>query len=100
MPITEGVSASLFEAMASNCYPIVNIAGNQSWITHQNGQLITVDDSNMLATEILWAFENSAFRKESVLHNRKFIEENADYKINMKIIANKYHELIDSVQND
>jgi uncharacterized protein YozE (UPF0346 family) len=47
----------------------------------------------MLATEILWAFENSAFRKESVLHNRKFIEENADYKINMKIIANRYHEL-------
>jgi uncharacterized protein YozE (UPF0346 family) len=41
-------------------------------------------------------FENSAFRKESVLHNRQFIEENADYKINMKIIANKYHELIDS----
>jgi uncharacterized protein YozE (UPF0346 family) len=54
----------------------------------------------MLATEILWAFENSAFRKESVLHNRQFIEENADYKINMKIIANKYHELIDSAQND
>jgi hypothetical protein len=52
----------------------------------------------MLATEILWAFENS--RKESVLHNRQFIEENADYKINMKIIANRYHELIDSVQND
>jgi hypothetical protein len=40
----------------------------------------------------------SAFRKESVLHNRKFIEENADYKINMKIIANRYHELIDSAQ--
>jgi uncharacterized protein YozE (UPF0346 family) len=50
----------------------------------------------MLAKEI-WAFENSAFRKESVLHNRKFIEENADYKINMKIA--KYHELIDSAQN-
>jgi hypothetical protein len=26
----------------------VNIAGNKSWITHRkNGQLITVDDSNM-----------------------------------------------------
>jgi glycosyltransferase involved in cell wall biosynthesis len=51
MPTTEGVSASLFEAMACNCYPIVsNIAGNQSWITHRNnGQLITVDDSEMLA---------------------------------------------------
>ena len=43
MPITEGVSASLFEAMAANCYPIVtDIAGNQSWIKHrENGQLIT-----------------------------------------------------------
>jgi hypothetical protein len=45
----------------------------------------------------LW--EQCAFRKESVLHNRKFIEENTDYKINMKIIANRYHELIDSAQN-
>ena len=82
--------------MASNSYPIVsNIAGNQSWITHRkNGQLITVDDSTILAEEILWAFENSTYRKESVLTNRKFIEDNADYKINMKIIANKYHELI------
>ncbi|CAM3058147.1 glycosyltransferase [Flavobacterium frigoris] len=102
MPTTEGVSASLFEAMACNCYPIVsNIPGNQSWITHRkNGQLITVDDSNMLAEEILWAFENNAYRKESALSNRKFIEDNADYKINMKIIANKYHELINTTKTD
>ena len=46
MPTTEGVSASLFEAMASNCFPVVSdIPGNQSWITHrENGQLITIDD--------------------------------------------------------
>jgi len=98
MPITEGVSASLFEAMACNCYPIVsNIAGNQSWITHRkNGQLINVDDSNMLADEILWAFKNATYRNECVLNNRKFIENQVDYKINMKIIANKYHNLINS----
>jgi glycosyltransferase involved in cell wall biosynthesis len=98
MPITEGVSASLFEAMASNCYPIVtDIPGNQSWIKHrENGQLITIDDSRMLAEEILWAFENSEYRSEAVLKNRKFVEENADYNINMKIIADKYHELINT----
>lgn len=102
MPTTEGVSASLFEAMACNCYPIVsNIPGNQSWITHRkNGQLIPVDDSNMLADEILWAFENKAYRNESVVNNRKFIEDNADYKINMKIIANKYHELINTTKTN
>jgi glycosyltransferase involved in cell wall biosynthesis len=100
MPVTEGVSASLFEAMACNCYPIVsNIAGNQSWINHRkNGQLTTVDDSDMLAAEILWAFENNEYRNDCVLRNRKFIEDNVDYKINMKIIANKYHELINSTE--
>ncbi|KDN54336.1 glycosyltransferase [Flavobacterium seoulense] len=98
MPVTEGVSASLFEAMACSCYPIVSdISGNQSWIRHrENGQLITVDDSEMLANEILWAFENTDFRNNAVLNNRKFIENQADYKINMKIIADKYHEVINN----
>ena len=101
MPITEGVSASLFEAMASNCYPVVtDIPGNQSWIKHRkNGQLITIGDTEMLADELLWAFENSEYRNESVIKNRKFVEENANYKINMKIIADKYHELINTKNN-
>ncbi|MFV8270905.1 glycosyltransferase [Flavobacterium sp. GT2N3] len=96
MPITEGVSASLFEAMATNCYPIVtDIPGNQSWIKHRkNGQLVTVDNFKMLADELIWAFENNKHRNEAVIKNRMFLEKNADYNINMKIIANKYHELI------
>ncbi|MBB4803564.1 glycosyltransferase involved in cell wall biosynthesis [Flavobacterium nitrogenifigens] len=96
MPITEGVSASLFEAMACNCYPIVsNIPGNQSWITHrENGQLIEIDNIEMLANELIWSFENSEFRNQTIIRNRKFVEENANYDINMKIISEKYHELI------
>ena len=96
MPITEGVSASLFEAMATNCYPIVSdITGNQSWIEHRkNGQLVTVDDSEKLAEELIWAFENKDHRTQAVSNNRKFVVKNADYTINMKIIAQKYHELI------
>lgn len=100
MPITEGVSASLFEAMACGCYPLVsNIPGNQSWIRHrENGQLITVDDFEMLADELIWAFENATIRNNAVLNNREFIENHVDYKTNMKIIADKYHELIDALQ--
>jgi glycosyltransferase involved in cell wall biosynthesis len=102
MPITEGVSASLFEAMASNCYPVVtDIPGNKSWIKHrENGQLIRIDDSKMLAEELIWSFENKKHRKETVIKNRKFVEENADYNINMEIIANKYHELINTYKNN
>ncbi|RDI58233.1 glycosyltransferase [Flavobacterium glaciei] len=99
MPITEGVSASLFEAMATNCYPIVSdIAGNQSWIKHkENGQLVPVDDYKVLAEELIWAFENNKQRNEAVLKNRIFIKKNADYSTNMKIIAQKYHEIIDGL---
>lgn len=102
MPITEGVSASLFEAMASNCYPVVtDIPGNQSWIKHrENGQLITIDATEMLADELQWSFENKDHRNTAILKNREFIEENADYKINMKIIADKYHELINTSINN
>ncbi|WP_286965893.1 glycosyltransferase, partial [Flavobacterium sp. UBA4854] len=98
MPTTEGVSASLFEAMACNCYPIVSdIPGNQSWITHrENGQLIEVDNIEMLAEELIWSFENPELRNQAIIRNRKFVEENATYNINMKIIADQYHELIDS----
>lgn len=98
MPITEGVSASLFEAMACGCYPVVtDIEGNQSWIKHRiNGQLITVDNYEMLADELIWAYKNNKYRNEAVLKNREFIEQNADYKRNMKIIAQKYHELINT----
>ena len=98
MPITEGVSASLFEAMASNCYPIVSdITGNQSWIVYRkNGLLVPVDDSKKLAEELIWAFENRDHRIQAVSNNRKFVAKNADYTTNMKIIAQKYHELINS----
>ncbi len=96
MPITEGVSSSLFEAMATNCYPIVSdILGNQSWITHrENGQLVAVDDKEMLARELLWALENQEFRTQAIIKNRKFVESKVNYAINMKIIADAYHDLI------
>jgi glycosyltransferase involved in cell wall biosynthesis len=98
MPVTEGVSASLFEAMAAGAYPIVtDIPGNQSWIRHhENGQLIALGDSQMLAKELIWAFENPEYRNKAIKNNRDFVEKNADYSINMKIIAAHYHELINT----
>lgn len=102
MPITEGVSSSLFEAMATNCYPIVSdVIGNQSWITHrENGQLVPVDNKELLAKELIWALENSTFRKEAILKNRKFVVEKANYTINMKIIADRYHALISNYKSN
>ena len=96
MPSTEGVSSSLFEAMACGCFPIVtDLPGNKSWINHkENGVLVASENINKLAEKIIWAFNNPEIRQKSVLENRKFVEENVNYAINMKKIADKYHQLI------
>lgn len=96
-PITEGVSASLFEAMASGCLPIVSdLPGNRCWIQQkENGILVTIENEFKLAEEIEWAFKNTDFTKKAIVENRKFVEENANYKINMKKIAFTYHDLIE-----
>lgn len=98
MPTTEGVSASLFEAMACGCFPIVtDLPGNRTWITQrENGVLVESENTKKLAEEIIWAFKNLDVRQKAVLKNRKFVEENANYSINMKKIAAEYHNLINS----
>lgn len=96
MPTTEGVSASLFEAMACGCFPIVSdLPGNRHWIQQKvNGILVATENAPKLAEELLWAFENNELTQKAVLANRKFVEENANYETNMKKIAFKYHDLI------
>ena len=97
-PITEGVSASLFEAMACGCLPIVSdLPGNRSWISQkENGILVSIENEFNLAQELEWVFNNADFTKRAITQNRKFVEENANYKINMKKIALTYHDLINN----
>lgn len=96
MPCTEGVSASLFEAMSSGCYPIVtDLPGNRAWITNDiNGKLIKVDYVHQLAAAIKWYTDNRQGLKEVLNKNRETIEQKVSYEINMKIICNRYLEII------
>lgn len=96
MPTTEGVSASLFEAMACGCFPIVSdLPGNRHWIEQKiNGILVPSENAIKLAEELEWAFLHTDFTKLAILANRAFVEENANYEKNMKKIALKYHDLI------
>lgn len=97
-PITEGVSSSLFEAMACGCFPIVSdLPGNRSWIQQKvNGILVSIENEFNLAQELEWASLNNDFTKKAIIQNRKFVEESASYKINMQKIALTYHDLINS----
>lgn len=100
MPTTEGVSASLFEAMACGCFPIVSDLPGNNYLIQQkvNGILVASENATKLADELQWAFQNKELTQKAVLANRKFVEENANYEINMKRIALKYHDLISATK--
>lgn len=95
-PITEGVSASLFEAMACGCFPLVSdLPGNKSWIIKKvTGILVPSENHITLAEELEWAFNNNELVKKALIENRKLVEEYANYNTNMKKIADTYHDLI------
>lgn len=96
MAHTEGVSASLFEAMACKCYPIVSkIPGNSAFVKlPENGVLVPVGDSKTLAEAFFFALDFKSFVRESIAFNLELVHNKANYKTNMTIIAKKYHDLI------
>lgn len=91
-PETEGVSASLFEAMASGCFPIVSdLPGTRAFIRNkENGLLVTPNDSLALAKAIKFYFNHPDLVPEAIESNRAFVEKHADLKKNMQEIWSKY----------
>lgn len=98
MPVTEGVSSSLFEAMAAGCYPVVSdLRANRSWIRNrENGSLVKIDDIESLVNEILFFYKNFNIVHEAVITNRKLVEQKVSYETNMKIISNLYKQYINN----
>jgi glycosyltransferase involved in cell wall biosynthesis len=98
VPTTEGVSSSLFEAMASGCFPIVtDLPGNRAFINpKQNGDLTQVDNPHALANAIVSFLENPSQYKAAIIQNRKLIDEKVNRAENMKVFWEKYMELVDS----
>ncbi len=96
MPCSEGVSSSLFEAMATGCYPIIsNLPGNRAWITNElNGLLVTVDDAKGLAKALEWYLLNRKNLINSLIKNRETVEQQSSYQKNMATICMKYHQII------
>lgn len=98
MPCSEGVSSSLFEAMACGCYPIVsNLPGNRAWIIEGvNGNLVNVDDVQGLAKALEWYANNRKNLQNLLIKNRETIEQKSSYQKNMETICKKYHQIIEN----
>ncbi|MBN3583019.1 glycosyltransferase [Algoriphagus aestuarii] len=98
VPETEGVSASLFEAMASGCFPIVtDLPGTRAFIrNNENGILIPVNDANALADAIQKFLESAEEYFPAINQNRRYIENIVNLERNMKVIFAKYLEILKS----
>jgi len=95
VPETEGVSASLFEAMASGCFPIVtDLPGTRAFIRNgENGFLVPVNHPESIALAISDYIQNAESLQDAVISNRLYVEKNADLNKNMKKIWERYISL-------
>jgi glycosyltransferase involved in cell wall biosynthesis len=96
VPETEGVSASLFEAMACGCFPIVtDLPANRAFISPgENGLLVSVGRPDLLAKQIARYLMNSNSFSKGISENRAFIELNCDLKRNMSFFYQTYQTLV------
>jgi glycosyltransferase involved in cell wall biosynthesis len=95
MPLSEGVSASLFEAMACGCFPVVSdLVANRAWINNgENGLLIDVDDSEMLFRKLAEIRNSPELFKSAVQFNLNLVKNKADLAHNMDQFVQRYAEL-------
>ena len=93
----DGVSASLLEAMATGCFPIVrDNAANRHWIENgRNGFLIACDHAEAYAEAIVAARMDDRLRSNAARMNRDIVTERADSARNMRTIEHAYQGLID-----
>lgn len=98
VPETEGVSASLFEAMACGCFPIVtDLPANRAFISpNSNGMLVPINDPEALAGKIEKAIINWNKYQRGIRKNRIYIERNCDLEVNMKDFFERYKGLLEA----
>jgi len=95
--LSDGASASLFEAMASGIFPIVSdISANREWIKDgRNGFLVPVDSPEILSHRIINASQNPDLRNSAKEENVKIIHEKASLQINSKRMEDYFAQLVD-----
>lgn len=95
---SDGVSASLLEAMARGCFPVVrDNEANRHWITDgRSGFLIPADDPGAYGRAILTAWRDEALRAGAARENRATVEERGDLSVNARRIDAAYQKLVRS----
>jgi glycosyltransferase involved in cell wall biosynthesis len=92
----DGTPNTLLEAMACGCFPVAgDLESLREWITPGvNGLLIDPGDPQALAEAILLALDQPELRQRAAVHNRRLVEQRADYYQVMQEADRFYRSLI------
>jgi glycosyltransferase involved in cell wall biosynthesis len=93
---TDGVSASLLEAMASGAFPIVaRNEANGAWVEDGSGGFLVGERApSAYVAALARALRDSALRRSAASRNRAVVEERGDLDVNMKLIGEAYGRLV------
>jgi glycosyltransferase involved in cell wall biosynthesis len=95
--LSDGNNISLNEAMACDAFCIAtNIPANQQWIEEGvNGFLVEINDVEGLADNILRTYSNYRELQEKASPiNKEIIKEKGIWANNMKVVEQKYREMV------
>jgi glycosyltransferase involved in cell wall biosynthesis len=92
----DGTSVSLLEALAAGAFPVVtDIPSNREWITDgENGFLVPIGNEYILAGKIVEAIRSKELLVKANKTNRKLIEQKANWKTNIRKMANIYESSV------
>jgi len=98
LPVIDGVSASLLEAMATGLFPIVyDNPANRYWIeSGTNGLLLDSLAPEQVADAISQAITNLEMRRHAWEHNPPVIFERGDLRRNTQAYLDRFRQLVDS----
>jgi glycosyltransferase involved in cell wall biosynthesis len=96
--LQDGTSVSLLEAMGSGAFPVVtDIPANREWIINgENGFLVSVDESESLASGIIDAIRNRDLLEKSRMRNRSIVEQKALWPEYINKVKNIYANILNS----
>ena len=94
--VSDGASASLFEAMACGAFPVVtDIPANREWITHgRNGLMFAPGDAVALAKALTCAFESAALRDAAVHVNTGVVQTRLDGSRNSAVMVEAFRRMV------
>ena len=93
--LSDGISTSLLEAMATGCYPIqTDTSCASEWLSSDSGSLVPTDTVEIISSELIKALKNDDKVEKSALKNTKEIRESASENRVAAVAINYYNQIL------